>query len=154
MRHILYPKRSRAALWREIDQQVLCFHEENGRALALNASAAWFWRACDGCHSLAELLDLASAACGPAGMLVQERLTNIAQDLLSSGFIDNLEKLSACQSDLSLNSPPPTIFADLPEMQEIPFEACDCSGGAYGVIRNSQCDITGTPQQITSGIGG
>ncbi len=46
------PVRTPTALWRVLDGCAVIFHEETGRAFALNETATRIWEMCDGSRSV------------------------------------------------------------------------------------------------------
>ncbi len=164
----VFPRRSDASLWREVEGSAVLFHEESGRAFALNETATRIWAACDGTRSLAEmsgLLDKEAAA--QAGRIVA--------DLAAAGFIELLPRPkngarrakraagegSSGQETAGTALPFSTLYSqsapalrasrEAPHAEEIVFTLCDCATG-IGLVRNAQCALLLIPQQSMSGI--
>lgn len=142
-----YPKRSPKVLWREVEGDVILFHEEDGRAFALNASAGRVWKMCDGASSVEGIVARAgSPVDGGEGATVAK----LIGELSSYGFIEMLDSPAREAAD---DFPSPDAPQAAPEMVEIVFAACDCraSGGGRGVVRNATC-VGGTKHSQQSTI--
>ena len=50
-----YPKRSDKILWREADDCVVLFHEDDGRAFGLNEIGSAIWKLSDGSRSIEQI---------------------------------------------------------------------------------------------------
>lgn len=163
-----YPKRSPKVLWREVEGDVILFHEDDGRAFALNASAGRVWKMC---HGASSVRDIAARAGSPVdgGSATVAKLIG---ELSSHGFIETLDSPARDAADDS-PSPDAPSFANAteggvlrssagakedapqaaPEMVEIVFAACDCkgAGGGRGVVRNAAC-VGGTKHSQQSTV--
>jgi hypothetical protein len=141
-----YPKRSPKVLWREVELDVILFHEEDGRAYALNASAGRVWKMCHGASSVQEI---AARAGSPVDGGKSATVAKLIGELSSHGFIEMLDSPAAEAAD---DSPSPSSAWAAPEMVEIVFAACDCTGGGgRGVVRNAGC-VGGTKHTAQSTI--
>ncbi len=127
------PKRSPKVLWREVEGDVILFHEDDGRAFALNASAGRVWKMCDGASSVE---GIAARAGSPVDGGKSATVAKLIGELSSRGFI---EMLDSPARDAAGDSPSTDAPWAVPEMVEIVFAACDCTGGARGNIRNLLC---------------
>jgi len=128
-----YPKRSPKVLWREVEGDVIVFHEEDGRAFALNASAGRVWKMCDGASSVRDIVARAGSPVD-GGSATAAKLIG---ELSSHGFIEMLDSPAGDAVD---DVPSPDAPQAVPEMVEIVFAACDCTGGGgRGVVRNAGC---------------
>ncbi len=130
-----YPKRSPKVLWREVEGDVIVFHEDDGRAFALNASAGRVWKMCDGASSVR---DIAARAGSPVDGGGSATVAKLIGERSSHGLIDTIASRAGDAADAP---PPPDAPCAAPEMVEIVFAACDCraAGGGRGVIRNAGC---------------
>jgi hypothetical protein len=142
------PGRSAKVLWRENDDCIVLFHEDTGRAFALNETAAALWRMLDGTLSVDEIT-----------ARLAERLSvepSVAREA-TLGALDSLQGDGCLDTETQRREPGPDAPAPAgvdvwvePRIEEIVFAACDCSGGGRGVVRNAEC-VT-SPQQQTSTI--
>ena len=141
------PKRSPKVLWREVEGDVILFHEDDGRAFALNASAGRVWKMCDGASSVE---GIAARAGSPVDGGKSATVAKLIGELSSRGFIEMLESPAADAAD---DSPSPDAPWAAPQMEEIVFAACDCraAGGGRGVTRNAQC-VGGSARQMASTV--
>ncbi len=149
------PVRTPAALWRVIDGCAVIFHEETGRAFALNETATRIWETCDGAVSLGGLM-------ASLGNLPEEEragarasLEHLLDELVREGFIRMIEahvieapvmKEDTAGEERPLRAPAEAVAIvdprgdwSPPIAEEIRFAACDCTGGGYGNIRNIEC---------------
>ena len=140
-----YPKRSPKVLWREVEGDVILFHEDDGRAFALNESAGRVWKMCDGASSVEGIAARAGSPVDGGNSAVVAKLIG---ELSSHGFI---EMFYSPTDDAADDSPSPDVPWAAPEMEEIVFAACDCSGGGRGVVRNAQC-VGGTKHSQQSTV--
>lgn len=141
-----FPRRSAAILWREVDGEAVLFHEGNGRAFALNETAARVWKMCDGTLSMR---DLAERLGGPDGSGVDEMrdaVAGLVAKLAEEGCVEMAASPGAAgRPDAEEPSPGPWRA---PSVEEIVFAACDCSGSPKGVMRNAEC----VPKSIKKGV--
>lgn len=124
------PKRSPKILWREVDGSAVLFHEDTGRAFALNETASRIWKMCDGDVS-AE--DISSQLRGP-----REEVEGLIEKLVEDGCVEMAgppeERAAGPEAPARL----PEGWA-APSVEEIVFAACDCTVGGKGVIRKAEC---------------
>jgi hypothetical protein len=132
------PVRTPAALWRVIDGCAVIFHEETGRAFALNESATRIWEMCEGDVTLGELGEVV----GESG---RESVEHLLDQLVEEGFVvmENATPSGASTCEPA-DAKPYSLFPTegewaLPAAEEIRFAACDCSGSPYGLGRNAEC---------------
>jgi hypothetical protein len=127
------PVRTPAALWRVIDGRAVIFHEETGRAFTLNETATRIWELCDGRASLGEL-------CRLAGESGRESVERLLDQLVDEGFVVMEEAGDVPPVAGEAGQPPPADGEWAPAAAEdIRFAACDCTGAAYGSMRNLEC---------------
>lgn len=149
-----FPRRSPRILWREVEGSVILFHEETGRAFALNEAAARVWKLCDGTRSLEDL----SSALGGSGKVAPmiERLAETdCVELVTGGESGGPTDVAAEDSGPQPAGrgsqpcgPAPGTWS-APVVEEIVFAACDCSGAARGVMKISLCTST-SPKKAQS----
>ena len=124
------PKRSPKILWREVDGCAVLFHEETGRAFALNETASRIWKMCGGDVS-AE--DMSSRLGGPRG-----EVEELVEELVGNGCVE-MAPVPETRPDAPDSPARPPEKWSAPIVEEIVFAACDCSVGGKGVIRKGQC---------------
>jgi len=139
--------RAQRSLWRGIeDGSIVVFDERTGRAFALNPAAARVWCLCDGTRTADEIVARAggdasgvSAAAAPAVAALLDRWRELGL------VVESAER--AARPD----APPPEVGPQAePVCEEIVFGACDCGGGARGLVRSYECDALGQPQTAVS----
>ncbi len=136
-----WPKRSPKILWREVDGCTILFHEDTGRAFALNETASQVWKMCDG---NVPVHDMSSRLGGPG-----EEVEGFVEELIENECVEMAGTSTGEPASPSTPAPSPDGWL-VPSVEEIVFAACDCSGGGRGVVRNAQClDI---PKQQASTI--
>jgi hypothetical protein len=136
-----FPKRSERVLWREVDGDAVLFREDDGRAFALNGTAARVWRLCDGDLSVRRIAELLGETYGTDGTL--DAVAALVKKLHRDGCVD-IESIpdGGTGPETDGASPPPPQAWREPVMEEIVFAACDCSAGPRGTMKISLC--TGT----------
>jgi hypothetical protein len=143
-----FPARSGVVLWREVDGEAILFRDDDGRAFALNESAALLWRLCEGSRSADEVADAVAHACGMDAAAAREATTAALDALDAAGALEWAE--DRAERSARAETPPASALCAAPQVEEIAFAACDCRDGARGLIRNAQCvDI---PRQQVSTI--
>ena len=144
-----FPRRSTTALWREVDGCAVLFHEETGRAFALNGTATRLWAACDGRRSIADIASALAGSCNVDRGDVLGSARELFSDLVAAGFAE----MTSVPGDAGDDVPrePDLEGWEEPRAEEIVFAACDCGGG-IGVVRNSQCTLLGLLQTTVSGF--
>ena len=146
-----FPRRSPKILWRMVDGDAVLFHEDDGRAFALNETAALVWRMCDGRRSLADLSSRVAERSGFEDARTHDMVTALVEKLAEEGCI---ELADSPESDPRLAEPPGPPLDSLslegdPTVEEIVFAACDCTGGGRGTMRNAEC-VTVPRKQIST----
>jgi len=134
------PVRAPAALWRVIDGCAVIFHEETGRAFVLNETATRIWEMCDGDVTLGQIAQshCGGEAAGAEGGPARETVEHFFGQLVEEGFIAMREPARDVPSP-SISSPAPAGEWHPPVAEEIRFAACDCTGDAFGSLRNLEC---------------
>jgi len=124
------PKRSPKILWREVDGSAVLFHEDTGRAFALNETASRIWKMCDGDVS-AE--DMSSRLGGP-----REEVEGLIEKLVEDGCVELAGPPEASPGPPDAPACSPDAWC-VPSVEEIVFAACDCTVGGKGVIKKAEC---------------
>jgi len=134
------PVRTASALWRVIDGCAVIFHEETGRAFVLNESATRIWKMCDGGVTFGQIAEShrGGEAADAARESERDPVELFFSQLADEGFIVMEESTPNAPSP-SVVSPAPAGELPPPVAEEIRFAACDCTGGAYGNLRNLEC---------------
>lgn len=140
-----FPRRSERVLWREVDGDAVLFREDDGRAFALNGTAARVWRLCDGTVSVRQLAARLGETYGMDGAL--ETVTGLIEKLARDGCVE-LDGVPGrgMGPEVCDAAPQPEAWRE-PVMEEIVFAACDCSAGPRGTMKISLC--TGTSPKNT-----
>lgn len=146
----VFPSRSPKILWREVDGSVVLFHEDTGRAFALNETAAVVWKLCDGTRSLEELASRLAESCESDDVLSPEAIPKLIESLARDGCIEvaarPVQRVEAERVAAQERGPQGW---SAPVVEEIVFAACDCSGGGRGVMRNAEC-VTVPRQDVST----
>lgn len=133
----VFPARDPRILWRETDGCAVLFHEEDGRAFALNETAAAVWARCDGATPVAAV---AGALAPLWNMPLEDALRAVSaavRRLADDGLLE-LRSSPATPSAEAAPAPAAAPWAE-PSVEEIVFAACDCSGGRRGLMRLIGC---------------
>ena len=144
-----YPTRSPAILWRETDGCIVLFHEDDGRAFALNETAAAVWKLCDGSRSAAEMAGLLGPGSDGPADAARADVAALLGELTRCGC------LTAEQDRAPSSQPPPPVDASPSawreaKVEEIAFGGCDCTGSGRGVMRNTECSTTSPKVQMST----
>ena len=134
-----FPRRSPRILWREVEGSIVLFHEDNGRAFALNETAARVWKLCDGTRPMDELSSQLRHATGEAP---HEAVAALIDELAENGCVEMAGppgQEAAVEPKTSEGPAPPPETWKVPVVEEIIFAACDCTGAGKGVMRNATC---------------
>ena len=134
------PVRTASALWRVVDGCAVIFHEETGRAFVLNDTATRMWEMCDGGVTLGQIAEshCGGEAAGAERELAQDTIDQLFDQLVEEGFIA-MEDSARDAPPSSVGPPSPAGEWHPPVAEEIRFAACDCTGDAYGNLRNLEC---------------
>ena len=124
------PKRSPKILWREVDGCAVLFHEDTGRAFALNETASRIWKMCDGSTSVG---DMSSRLGGP-----REAAEELVGKLAEDGCVEMAEPSKAGSQPPDEPARSPETWS-VPSVEEIVFAACDCTVGGKGVMKKAEC---------------
>jgi len=145
------PARHAKILWRPTDGCVVLFHEDDGRAYALNETAADVWKLCDGQRTDDAIAEILARRWGRPCAAARDAVTAVLADLDGLGCLARPETAApaAPAPPPADDAPPPSATWHEPVVEEIVFGACDCSGGSRGVIRNTQCTTTPRMQVST-----
>ncbi|MHC5056849.1 MAG: PqqD family protein [Planctomycetota bacterium] len=136
------PVRTPAALWRVLDGCAVIFHEETGRAFALNGTATRIWEMCDGGVTLGALVDSLAGASADEREAPRESVERLLKQLADEGFVEMKEAVEEGRTPSPVEELPAEGAEGEwtpPVAEEIRFAACDCTGAAYGNLRNLEC---------------
>ncbi len=143
-----FPARSEKILWREVDGSVVLFHEDTGRAFALNETAARVWKLCDGALSVRQVAARLGETYGMDDAL--EVVTGLVEKLSRDGCVELADtQRQAPGPKADGTAPPPPAAWREPVMEEIVFAKCDCSASPRGTMKISLCTST-TPKKAQS----
>ena len=139
-----YPARSDKALWRDSDGCVVVFHEDDGRAYALDENASAVWKLCDGSRSIADIgantADVDDVVLREVGEVVTQLGHSTCLIVGSSANV---------QAQPSQEAPAPNAWSS-PVIEEIVFAGCDCTSSGKGVMRNAECVPKDTKQATST----
>ena len=101
-RRDMFPRRSPKILWREADGNVVLFHEDNGRAFALNETATVIWKLCDGTRSTADIASQLAASFGLDAAVAREAMAELVGELSEEGCVETASRAAG-----EAGGPPP-----------------------------------------------
>jgi len=97
---------------------------------------------CDGGVTLGALVDSLAGASADGREAPREAVELLLKQLADEGFVEMKEATQEGWTPSPVEAPPPDADAGgwaLPVAEEIRFAACDCTGAAYGSLRNLEC---------------
>jgi hypothetical protein len=144
-----YPRRSEKILWREADGAVVLFHEDDGRAFALDEAASAVWMLADGSRPTDAIVRELAAASGADEARVRADVSALLESLRAGGCVEFVPAGDGGRPEAS--APPPIVPSawHAPAFEEIRFGACDCTSAGRGVMRNAECSTTPKTLQST-----
>jgi len=135
------------ALWRELDLGAVVLNENTGSAFTLNQGALQLWKALDGKRTVKELAERATRGAGAVDEL-SDAITKALEQFVEAGLIGECGD-GATNKNLDDFEPAQPI-EQLPEISEIAFGVCDCTGSPLGLMRNDQCATVGQALAVHS----